>query len=290
MSHPNVSPNIQKLIDGLCRISDINLSNILNANDNKVGVESLMKSLANTVLRLDKIAFKESDNAKNIENFLDSVTKAVVAFCAFLDNDNNEKTQHDKKDPDDDLVIYDNLATMEKDFESIVTSFKNNRNVDMSVLAVLSNIVIYFSGTRFTIDKADYGSFKSACDDAYTAYKTIKTVGRTQNFNGNSMDIMSFIITLCIITIPTISLAKQKVDLIIDSKKEGIFVDPSIVMLTGPMIAQSVQNMYGSKLEYILASITDVVSVFLKKTSQKNKGSIFSNCFMIGCFSMTKNN
>jgi hypothetical protein len=288
MSHPNVSPNIQKLINGLGRIGDINLSNTLNANGNKVDVESLMKSLANTILRLDEIAFKESDNVKNIENFLDSVTKAVVAFCAFLDNDDNEKKQYDKKDPDDDLVVYDNLAAMEKDFESIVTSFKTNGNVDVSVLAVLSNIVIYFSGTRFTIDKADYDSFKSACDDAYMAYKSIKIVGRTQNFNRNTMDIMSFIITLCIITIPTISLAKQKVDLIIDSKKEGIFVEPSIVMLTGPMVAQSVQNMYGSKLEYILASITDVVGVFVKKTSQKNKGSIFSNCFKIGCFSTSK--
>ena len=107
----------------------------------------------------------------------------------------------------------------------------------------------------------------------YTSYGPIKSVDHTQYFKENAADIMSFIITLCVISIPVIELANQKIAAINAMKNDGSVVDPSTVQITNQMISQAVRTMYGLNLEFILATIEGVVGVFVKTLVASGAGA-----------------
>lgn len=288
MSSSITIPNTQKFTDILGRVGDMTLNNIINATGKGTDAGLLVKSLAGTILGLSDSSIKrnnviETNDSKNVNIFLNNVARAVAAFCAFLDYDADGEVQLVKRDASGKVIIGDDIAAMEKDFDAISSSFKNQGDVGATILAILSSIAIYFSGTHFTTEKEDFVSFKSACEDVYTSYVPIKSMDHAQFFKENVADIMTFIIALCIISIPTIELVNQKIAAINTAKVEGTMIDPIDITVTNSMVSQAVKTMYGLNMEFILAAITNVVDVFVKTMIVTGTGSKLANFLKRKC-------
>lgn len=275
--------NTQNLANVLGRVGDITLSNVLNGTGQSADVGLLVKSMASAILGIAESNVTGSGtpatDAQNISTFLSNVAAAVAAFCAFLDYDDNGVVQLVTKDANGNVVIGNDILAMEKDFNGVTSAFKNQGNIGTTVLAVLSSITMYLTSPHITTEEANFAAFKTACGNVYTSYAPIKSIDHTQYFQENAADIMSFIITLCVIAIPTIELANQKIAAINAAKANNQVIDPASLTITNAVISQAVTATYGVNLGFILSTITDVVTVFVKLFNASGAGTKIANFF-----------
>ena len=262
------TPNVQNFNIVISRVGDITLSNIINASGKNADAELLVVQMAQTILGLTinttNVTVKglTDIDKQNITLFLNSVATAITSFLSFLDYDGNGQVELVSKDTNGNIVVGSDIITMEKDFEAIGSAFKNQGSVGATVLAILSSLTMYFTSQHFTTEEEKFLAFKTACQNVYTQYLPIKSIDHVHFFQDNIKDIMTFIITLCVISIPTIELANQQIASINALKTADKPVDLSTIQITNKMISDGITKMYGTNLSFIMTAIGQVVTVF----------------------------
>lgn len=274
MSTANTT-DVQKLNTTIASIGDITLKNILSATGNSADVGLLVKSIVSTLLDIAKTATTDtstetstetstSSDTQSIVGFLDSIVSAVASFMSFLDYDGDGSVSIVKRDADNNVVVGDDIIALEKDLNNVESAFKNQGDLSTTILAVLSSLLIYFTNKNVIAEEKKFNAFHDACKNVVNAYGPVKSAKLAQLFKDEIQDIISFVVTLCIIVIPTVELANQKIAAINKSTSEGKTIDPSTVTITNDMINKSVTSLYGANLTYIVASVKNIVGVFVK--------------------------
>jgi hypothetical protein len=255
-------PNINAVISN---ISDITLKNILGETGSGADISILVKSITSSLLGVSVIEPTiSSTDSENIKVFLNAIASAATAFMDFLDYDGDGSVNLVKRDADNNIIMGDDIIAIEKDFNNIKSSFKNHGDIGTTLLAILTSLTIYFTNKNNIAEEKKFTKFYSACKEICNVYGPIKSLNTKQLFKDNAQDIVTFVIMLCIIIIPTIELANQKIAAIKTSTAEGKPIDPADIKITNVMINQAVIVMYGSNLTYILSSVNSVVGVFVR--------------------------
>lgn len=263
----------EKLGDVLTHLTDITINNVLDEKTTDehtkkkiLNVRSLVKSLASSILGLTSINL-ESINNDYVNAFLDDISDAVEKFCDFLDYDGDGVVELVKRDEKGDIVEGDDIALMVKDAKDIGSFFKTQGNMATNILAIISSITLYFNNNNFTQTRDDFIAFKAACEKAHQSYERIPHINRGKLFADNVDNIIKFVITLCIISVPIVDLVNKQIAMLGN--------DNADVIITREIMSKAVHEAYGLDLEFIMKSVDALVDVFARSIKVSNAGKKF---------------
>ena len=269
--------NKQNLETLLNNLSIINAGDIMvNINGENVGIKkyrlsanNLLRTVICNLLQLVSDPLKNdtatytSDDKISLNNFINSISDSVIAFCKFLDYDGDGVVELVRRDSHGEMTYGDDIDLLLKDVSIIANSTKNTNNATV-VFSVLSAIMVFFQNEHILDSKNDFIDFKNRCVATYDTFKLVKNINHIKIFEEKADDIMSFVMILCIVILPLMELANQKIEKINNDIANNNLPNEVTFTLTREEMSLAVTNMYGINLDYILLIINNLVALFIK--------------------------
>jgi hypothetical protein len=220
------------------------------------------------------------EQKNKINSFLTNISSAITSFHDLLDYDNDGVVELVERDADGKVIIGDDIQLMIDDMKKIGESSKGKDGVHNNIMAVISSMYIYFTGENYNESLEDFNTFKIKCEETYNSFNDIKDIDHSKIFSEKKDDIMSFIITLCIISVTVVNITANKIAQInaIEEDSESV-TDPANFIITNEYINASIVNVYGFNLDFILKAVDNLVIVFVKNIELKNTGQKIKNFF-----------
>jgi hypothetical protein len=177
MSVQLTSEEVKKTIS---KIGDINLTKMWNNdNNNKYipNIKLLTRYMICNILGINNdpnnnIIFNEKQ-INMINKFLDNTSDAITDFCDILDYDQDGIVELVKIDENGNKVKGDDIKLISeniKDIKNVVSPFKKNGSLYHTVIAILTNIYVYFTNDKFTETCDDFVNFRESCKIAYKSF------------------------------------------------------------------------------------------------------------------------
>ena len=245
----------------ISRIDNIILNDktcIISNDKRLINVEIIIKTIATSILKITtplKVNGEINKNdADNIEKFLQSLADSVKNMCLLLDYDGDGIIELIKKDSKNNIVVGEDIEKLLKDTDDIKQVFKGAESPAMSLMVIFSSLIVYFSDPKFKQLKKEINYFRISCVNAHDSFLLIKNIEYNNFIDTDSNSIVKFIIILCVISIPIIELVNKKNNE--QNNQEQV--------ITNDMINNSIHDMYGVDLKFILSIIDNLVTVIVK--------------------------
>lgn len=260
------------------RVGNIVLSNVIIDIDTERGkkhmlnVSLLVKSLTRNILSLSNAKLQlGSVELKIIDKFLNDLANSVDLFCNFLDYDGDGVVEL-MQNTHGQIEYGDDIEKMLADIKGVTSSFKNHGNIQTTIIAIVSSIVLYFTNENIKQTRNDFLEFKTSCEETHKSMLEIKNVNLLDSLKANSEDLIRFIILMCVLIVPIVELVNKKLVLISTSDLESASVSQEEIRV-------AVYIMYGTDLEFILSTVDNLVTVFAKSVKPKEIGQKIKDFF-----------
>jgi hypothetical protein len=273
----NINLTFNNMIE---KIGDMTVNNIWNVSPdgkNKIlNLKLLTQTLASNILNLSRLEIKMgSDDESKIITFLNNLSIATENFCSFLDYDGDGIVELITRNDKNEIIIGDDIRAMVEDGNQITSAFKRGGDVPTIIIETIGSMAIYFTNTNVSNTRADFISFKIACDNAHASMMQLKTLDYDSFFKENIDEFMRFVIIMCILIIPVIELANNRIAVINNPMNNDKLTELAII--TKEDIKNIVKHTYGLNIEFILISVDTLVNTFTKIVQTHASGKGFTS-------------
>lgn len=303
MTKKRASRNVNEFIVSIGEISLDKVCDVLDRKDTTIrqlNLPNLVKQMVKSILALNgktnsgnNVSYSVSDKVR-IDAFLANFNKTTEHFMDFLDyNHDNQIQLVEFEEKTGNLDLGKDLQEFIDDIKIIGSSFKTNNNPQDKVFSALSQIFMFMLSDKYTETKEDVVNFNESVKSSYKSLKALKHVDHNNVFDSRVDDMVSFIITFCVVLIPVIEFVNMKLAELntnsVNNKSnnsstgneefanllDNIGLDQ--VVITNEEIAKMITIIYGNKLDYILDMVDQLTKKmvkfvgtgFLKKFKQK---------------------
>jgi hypothetical protein len=283
--------------DFIADMGDIALEKVYDLTDKKnekirkLNLPNLIQVLVKSVLSIggrdpsgNNVSYTAADKSL-IRNFVSDFNTTVGHFMDFLDyNDDNQVQLVNFEKKSGQIDIGEDLQGFLDDMKDIGT-FKPGATASDKVFSVLSKVFLYLLSDEYSESKEDIVNFNSSVKVTYASLKALKDINHNKVFDSRVDDMVSFIITFCVILIPVVEYvnlklaelnrtAAQRADDNDDNDNgEGVAAAVEAAMddvlaeqmvITNDELVGAIKEAYGDKLDDVLLLVNQLTKKMSK--------------------------
>jgi hypothetical protein len=249
----------------LSHLHDIVLNDIINKNGDEcsININLLIESIVNLEM------FENLTQNDTVNNLRRRLSQTAKLFLEFLDFNNDGKVEIIVKNDDN-----------EYEFGNDVPAFINMKDrdvkqLDSQIMYVLTNLITYFNNNKYNEINQKFHKFYESCKTTNDFFKlNYKTI------IANEFDeIISLVITLCIISVPIIDLMQQRVVVFKNHFNDNSDMN---VVVTRDDMKNAVVNTYGENIQCIMLLINNIVDQVINFNNVSGCLNKFKKMFTCG--------
>ncbi len=227
--------------------------------------------------------------------FINSACNAVEKFYDFLDYNNDGVVELVRCDEKGKITEGEDIELMINDVKSVLYSYNITESFSKNVIVVLAQLTAYIKNENVIKSRQEFKDFNAECVNAYDAYKQLNMNGYKKKLVNNAGNMTMFIMNACIVLLPIVDMAKKRIA-IYDTylTKETTMTKSHAtrnLIITKDDIKKASDNMYGCNIEYILATVDNLVNTISASITKSDKViSLFKKFKLKCCCCVDSNN